>query len=41
LQTHVAHLPFNGHSLGRLVPRGIERGLGAVFGWHLQIRAVK
>ena len=41
LQTHVARLPFNGHSLGRLVPRGIERGLGAVFGWHLQVRAVK
>ena len=41
LQTHVAHLPLNGYSFGRLVPRAIERGLGAVLGWHLQIRAVK
>jgi SAM-dependent methyltransferase len=41
LRADVAHLSLNRCSLGRLLPRAVERALGAMFGWHLQIRAVK
>jgi len=41
LRTEVAHLHLNRFSLGRLMPRALEHALGAIFGWHLQIRAVK
>ena len=41
IDLQVAHFPLNKYSLGVLVPRPLERRLGAALGWHLQIRAVK
>ena len=39
--TRAAHFPLNKYPLARLVPRAVERALGAALAGHLLVRAVK